>query len=124
MLLTDGLERDELVGTRIDKEDVDAPGLLLHDLDQAVEVGETRCVATDASCAGANLRDGLVELGLAAAGDEDARSFGGEQSRRREANAGGPPVITATFPSSFLLIVPAPANSPLTHGPKLLASRG
>jgi hypothetical protein len=80
------------------KRNVDAPGLLLHDLDQAVEVGETRCVATDASCVGANPRDGLVELGLAAAGDEDARSFGGEQSRRREADAGGPARYHRDFP--------------------------
>jgi len=53
-----------------------------------VDVGELGCVALYCGGVAADRGDGLVELRLAAAGDEDPRAFLGEALGGAEADAG------------------------------------
>ena len=82
-------ERHESPAARIGEEHVDAPLLLLDRGVEAVEVGELGDVALRTAAApccrsASPLR---VELGLAAAGDEDVGAFGNESLGGGEADA-------------------------------------
>ena len=87
MLLGDRLERQERATARVGEQDVDAAGLLADLLEKAIEIIDLRDVALNTGRVAADFADGGVKLGLAAAGDEEARALRGETLCGREADA-------------------------------------
>ena len=85
VFLGDGAQRGKFTAARIGEQNVDAALLLLDGGVKAVEVGEIRDVALHTGDVLSDFLHGGVQLGLAAAGDEDVRAlrdkaFGGGQA--------------------------------------------
>src|SRR5262249_20722657 len=85
--LGDAAERGLVSAPRIGEEHVDAAGLAFHRLVEPVEISEVRNVTLYAHRSRADVLHRPIELGLAATGDEDARTFGREPLRGGEADA-------------------------------------
>jgi hypothetical protein len=75
---------------------------------EPVQVRQVGHVALNAADVGADGIDGVIEFLPAATGDEDVGTLCHEQLRRGEADTGGAPVMTATFPSSLPIIETPP----------------
>jgi len=73
----DGTKWSEFAATGVGEENVDAALLLLDGGVETIEVGEIGNVALDGGDVFADEFDGGIELGLAAAGDEDVGAFVG-----------------------------------------------
>src|SRR5262245_39914894 len=79
MLLGDLPDRGGPAHAGVGEDDVDVPLLLSYGRVEPVEVGQVRDVAPHGRDVPADPLDRPVELGLAAAGDEDVSPLGGEE---------------------------------------------
>jgi len=91
VLLGDGAQRQHVAAAGIGEQHVQAAGLACDLRIHRVQFAEHRGVGADAGGVGADRVDGRVQLGLAAAGDEDLGALGGQFLGGAEADARAAP---------------------------------